>query len=416
MKKKILMIFILTASLGMISSCHANDETNIITIELNGGNGIDKITVVSGEIPEEPEIPVRENYIFNGWFLDSDFQKPYVFDEVIEEDLMLYVEWTEIQGLTYTNPVYTQSTGADPHIIRYENTFYIYVTGGKLLKSTDMVNWTDLGLVIDKPTWGTENANIWAPDIVKIGDTFLLYYSLSTWGDPNPGVGVAFAKHPEGPWTDHGKLFDSQEIGVNNSIDPTVFIGQDEKVYMIWGSMRGNYGIELASDGRSVLNGIAYANENKVHLAGYDTSIGWSGDTYEGQYVIFKDGYYYLFLSSGSCCDGLNSNYHVRVSRSQNPLGPYIDDQDRNMLSGYRGRIVVQSSSRMVGPGHNSIIIDDTGTYWMVYHVYRTDEGITHNGRQVAIDQLVWTEDGWPYIENIMPTYSEQEGPIFYID
>jgi arabinan endo-1,5-alpha-L-arabinosidase len=411
--RKALLIIMMSVSLIMIAACKLNQGEYIITFDLNGGTGIDLMTIKKGENILEPEIPVLEDHIFDGWYVDKTFTIPFSFDEEINEDITIYAKWIELVGLSYTNPVYTGGTGADPHIIRYEDAFYIYVTGGNLLKSIDMINWTDLGTVIEKPTWGTQNANIWAPDIVKIGNTFLLYYSLSTWGDPNPGVGVASALHPEGPWIDHGKLFDSEEIGVNNSIDPTVFIGQDNKVYMIWGSMRGNYGIELSSDGLSVLNGIEYANEHKVHVAGYDTSVGWSGDTYEGQYVIFKDGYYYLFLSSGSCCDGLNSNYHVRVSRSRSPLGPYIDDEGRDILSGYRGRIVVQSSSRMVGPGHNSIIIDDAGTYWMVYHAYRTDDGLTHNGRQVSIDPLIWSEDGWPYLNNLMPTYSEQEGPIF---
>lgn len=406
-------IVLITLLIGVLLMACTQTKIYQITYELNNGEGDITETIKADHLLSQPEDPVKEGYQFIGWYIDESLQEIYAFDQAVTNDLTLYAAYEEETVLMYTNPVYTDATGADPHIIRYDNTFYVYVTGGILLKSDDMVHWTNLGSVIDKPTWGTENAGIWAPDIVKIGNQFLLYYSLSTWGDSNPGIGVASASHPEGPWTDHGKLFNSEEIGVNNSIDPTVFVGQDDNVYMIWGSMRGNYGIELSSDGLSVKNGIAYANENKVHIAGYDTSIGWSGDTYEGQYVIFKDGYYYLFLSSGSCCDGLNSNYHVRVGRSENPLGPYIDDENRDMLSGYRGSIVVQGSSKMVGPGHNSIIIDDEGTYWLVYHVYRTDDGITHNGRQVAIDPLVWGDDGWPYVKNLMPSNTPQVAPVF---
>lgn len=410
--KKIMCLILIAMSMTTLQGCQTEKNNVTIYFELNGGSGIENVNVDKHHVFEYLPTPTYEGHTFIGWYVDVSLQEVFTEDSIINDQMTLYAKWS-LDVLSYTNPIYEGGTGADPHIIQYEDAFYIYVTGGVLLKSNDMISWENLGTVIDQPTWGTLNANIWAPDIVKINDKFLLYYSLSTWGDPNPGIGIASADHPEGPWTDHGKLFNSKEIGVNNSIDPTVFIGQDNHVYMIWGSMRGNYGVELSEDGLQLLNGLSYAVEHKVHIAGYDTSTPWAGDTYEGQYVIFKDGYYYLFLSSGSCCEGLNSNYHVRVSRSKNPLGPYIDDQGQDVLSGYRGKIVVQSSSRIIGPGHNSIIIDDAGTYWMIYHAYKTIDGITHQGRQVMMDPLIWSEDGWPTIRNLMPTYQPQEGPIF---
>src|SRR5690606_7664996 len=140
-----------------------------------------------------------------------------------------------------------------------------------------------------------------------------------------PGVGVATADHPVGPWTDQGKLFTSSEIGVNNSIDPNVFFDEDGKLYMVWGSFRGIYGIELTEDGLGLKGGLEYAKENKVHLAGTPTASPFSTQTYEGAYVIYRNGYYYMFLSTGTCCNGHNSTYNVRVGRSADPLGTYVD-------------------------------------------------------------------------------------------
>ena len=56
---------------------------------------------------------------------------------------------------------------------------------------------------------------------------------------------------------------------------------------MIWGSFRGLYGVELTSDGLALKDG-ENAKDTKVHIAGYDTSTGWNGSTYEGAYVILK--------------------------------------------------------------------------------------------------------------------------------
>ena len=65
----------------------------------------------------------------------------------------------------------------------------------------------------------------------------------------------------------------------------------------------------------------------KTRIAGLDTSTSWNGATYEGElrYKVKKDDYFlYAFVSSGTC-NGFNSTYNVRVSRSLSPLGPYTE-------------------------------------------------------------------------------------------
>lgn len=299
------------------------------------------------------------------------------------------------------NPVVERDM-ADPHILRWEDKLYIYSTGGQISRSDDGgITWESLGTVGISPDWGTSGAGFWAPDIVQIGDKLLLYYSLSVWDDPNPGIGVASAEHPEGPWTDHGKLFTSQEIGVDNSIDPCVFVGQDGNVYMIWGSFRGCYGIELTEDGLGLKNGLDYAKENKVLVSGKPGP--WDGSTFEGSYVIYKDGWYYYFGSSGTCCEGLRSTYHVRVGRSQNPLGPYVDSRGRELAgAGNVGDTILAGSGNFVGPGHNSILIDDLGNYYIVYHVWVNDNG-EGKGRYLAMSRLEWDDEGWCTVKGRAP-------------
>lgn len=332
------------------------------------------------------------------------------------------------EQLKYTNPVF-EPVFADPSVIYHDGLYYAYGTQdygqwgddygvkyGPILSSSNLVDWSYAGSVFEpatRPFWGTPNAGIWAPDIVKIGDTFNYYYSLSTWGDPNPGIGVATSNHPLGPWTDQGEIFRSLSIEVNNSIDPTVFEAEG-KVYMIWGSFRGIYGVELTSDGLALKDG-DLASNTKVHIAGLDTSTSWNGSTYEAPYILFKDNYYYLFLSSGSCCDGHNSTYNVRVVRSQSPMGPYVDHMGRSALGTYRGYQVLMSSSYFVGPGHNSIIKDQADNYYILYHAFDTSESPSYGNsprRSLMLDLLQWNEEGWPSTLGSMPSNNVQNAPI----
>jgi arabinan endo-1,5-alpha-L-arabinosidase len=324
----------------------------------------------------------------------------------------------------YTNPVYAP-VFADPCVIRHEGVYYAYATEDygewkkdddplnnvsntqcvPILSSLDLVTWRFEGAAfkgLTRPSWGAPGGFVWAPDVVKLGEKFVMYYSISVWGDENPGIGVAVADHPAGPWTDRGKLFTSQEIGVDNSIDPAVFLGQDGRLYMIWGSFRGLFGVELTADGTGLKNGLEYAGDNKTLVAGIIG--GWNGNTYEAPYVLYKDGYYYLFVSSGTCCNGFNSTYHVRVGRSKDPLGPYADHDGNDMRAANRGFLVVDKSDDFVGVGHNAVIGDDGGGYFMLYHGLDKSKpipgyGQNQNARALLIDKLEFNAAGWPEVK-----------------
>lgn len=311
-----------------------------------------------------------------------------------------------VEKIYYTNPVYDFDF-ADPSIIKGEDGyFYAFATGRKAIRSKDLVNWEQIGNALEKnPTWGTSGANVWAPHVTKIGDEYIYYYSLSKWDDPNPGIGYATSLAASGPYVDHGKLFKSDEIGVNNSIDPFVFV-DNEKVYMVWGSFRGIYLTELSSDGKSVKD-----LSKKTLLAGFETEQALNVYTYEAAYVVKKDDFYYLFLSQGTCCTG-DRTYNVRVARASKLEGPYYDDANRNMFGIDRGASVVQRSGHFIATGHNSVIQDDAGDYWMLYHAYPA--GIT-NKRVLLIDKLEWN-DGWPSIKNKLPSNSRREVPYIIIN
>lgn len=107
--------------------------------------------------------------------------------------------------------------------------------------------------------------------------------------------------------------------------------------------------------------------------------------------MLRKGAYFYLFVSFDFCCRGVESDYNIRVGRSESVTGPYIDRDGKAMLDG-GGTLLLSGSKRWRGPGHNGIYTDST-TDWLVYHAYDADQiGIS----KLRIEALVWDADGWP--------------------
>lgn len=238
-----------------------------------------------------------------------------------------------------------------------------------------------------------KEGGIWAPDATYYKGNYYLYYSFSTWGDPNPGVGLAVSNKPEGPFKDKGKVFLSKEIGVDNSIDP--FLMEDQgKLYLLWGSFHGIYGVEVSEDGTHV-------KSDKFQLA---------GNSYEGTYIYKKAGYYYFFGSTGTCCEGVKSTYKVLAGRSKLFKGPYIDAEGRPLLKN-GGTLVVEANkgaTGFIGPGHNGdIMTDSKGDTWMLYHAFKKDQST--EGRVMLLDKIEWV-NGWPVVKGKQPGLGEQKG------
>lgn len=294
----------------------------------------------------------------------------------------------------YCNPVINQSA-PDPTVIRADDGYYyLYATENTrnvpIFRSPDLVKWTLAGTAFtdeSRPQM-VPDGNIWAPDIQKIGSKYVLYYSKSRWGGEwECGIGVATADAPAGPFTDHGKLFISNEIGVQNSIDP-FYIEEDGHKYLFWGSFRGIYGIELTDNGLGVREG---SKPRKI-----------AGTLTEGTNIIWHDGYYYLVGSAGTCCEGERSTYRVVMARSKELFGPYEDRYGNPALeNGFS--LMMERSDKVIGPGHNAnFVTDDAGNYWMLYHGF--DAAAPHEGRKVYLDKIIWAPDGWPTVEGGRPS------------
>src|SRR5690606_22911931 len=328
------------------------------------------------------------------------------------------VQQPDTSVATYTNPVF-EPILADPTVIRDPETGFFYAYGTQdnwgdgqgsrlvpIIRSTNLVDWQVVGQAFQqKPSW-KEDGGIWAPDVNIVNGKYHLYYAYSTWGDPNPGIGVAVADQPTGPFTDHGKVFTSEEVGVPNSIDAFYFEEEGEK-YLFWGSFsnaptQGTFAVKLADDGLS-----APELSQKVKIA--------AGD-FEAVMIHKRGDYYYFFGSKGSCCEGADSKYHVLVARSENLMGPYVDKAGYAITDRGKGTLFMEGNARIAGPGHNArLIADDEGTDWFRYHGIDRAKGKVSSGasrRMLMLDKVSW-RDGWPEIAGRVPSTTPQAAPVF---
>lgn len=302
---------------------------------------------------------------------------------------------------TFANPVVRYSL-PDPTLIRtVDGAFYLFATEDirnvPIHRSLNLIDWELVGTAFSDSTRPTfePKGGIWAPDIQFINGLYVMYYSMSVWGGEwTCGIGIAVSEKPEGPFNDLGKLFRSNEIGVQNSIDP-FYIEDNGHKFLFWGSFRGIYAIELSKDGLKIKE-----NTKKMRIA---------GNAYEATYILKRDGYYYFFASIGTCCEGVNSTYTTVVGRSENLFGPYVNKHGNSMMDNHH-EVLIRGNDRFVGTGHNSsIITDDQGNDWMLYHAV---DIANPQGRVLMLDQVHWI-DGWPYVKNMQPSEGKVMGPVF---
>ena len=298
------------------------------------------------------------------------------------------------EGCSYSGPVINRDA-PDPTVIRADDGYY-YLFSTEVIhnvpvyRSKNLTDWVRITTAFTDATRPNfvSGAAIWAPDVQYVDGRYHLYFSMSTWGGEwECGIGVATANRPQGPYSDAHKLFISSEIGVQNSIDP-VYFEEDGHKYLFWGSFRGIYGIELSADGLSVMDG---ATPQRI-----------AGTLTEGTYIIKHDGFYYLIGSAGSCCDGERSTYHVVMARSKNLFGPYVNKTGGQATNNQFSNLLYRSAD-VIGPGHNANFVqDDAGQWWMLYHGF--DAANINAGRKTYLSQILWDDEGWPYIRNQKPT------------
>ena len=304
---------------------------------------------------------------------------------------------------TYQNPV-LDSDFPDPAILRASDGFYyVYATQGEhdgamhniqAARSRDLVNWTRIGDVLPvKPAWASRTQDFWAPHVAEHDGLYYLYYSAkpdAALSDDKRGLclGVATAGSPLGPFVDKGQPLQCGDGFVN--IDPMAFDDPATgKRLLYWGSGFQPIKVrELAADRLSFAPGSAAID--LVPVIKSDDPNEYQ-KLVEGAWVERRGGWYYLFYSGDNCC-GPKAHYAVMVARSRSATGPFEVAPNKVVLERY---------GIWNAPGHNSVITDERGRDWMLYHAVdsrrpRTKPTDDVNTRRILlVDRIDWSS-GWP--------------------
>lgn len=275
----------------------------------------------------------------------------------------------------------------DPVMIEADGVWYEFQTGPRIYGKTseNLTQWegTPSALGSANPAWVADRVpgatDLWAPDVSFFEGQYHLYYSASTFGSNTSCIGHATRSSlSSGSWSDQGPVVCSQGSDDYNAIDPNVIVDAAGTPWLAFGSFwDGIRAIQLTPDG-------ARANEDLHSLASR------GGGAIEAPFIVLRCDYYYLFVSFDSCCKGADSTYNIRVGRSENVLGPYVDRDGMPMLDG-GGTLLVSGDATWKGPGHNAVIFVGNAAY-NVYHAYAASDGAA----TLRISELVWDAEGWP--------------------
>jgi GH43 family beta-xylosidase len=326
-------------------------------------------------------------------------------------------EATEV--VTYANPVHT-SNFPDPYILKHKGEYYAISTGhwkdGKvfgMMRSKDLIHWDELSGAMDPIESHDQRVpyiHYWAPEIYKFGDTFYLYYSAGNEIFMN--IRVATSKHPQGPYTDSGKLLTSEQF----AIDAHVFRDDDGQHYLFYATdflEHTHIGTGTVVD--KLVDPITLeGNPKPVTRAKYDWQVydperkekgGVRWHTVEGPTVIKRKGVYYEMFSGGNW---QNKSYGVSYATTEDLDTSYEWEQHcdgEKVLPVLRTISADDGRSPVVGPGHNSIVTGPSNLEKLiVYHQWDHDV----KNRVLSIDRMDWVGEEMIVLG---PTTDMQEAP-----
>ncbi|MGA9779500.1 MAG: arabinan endo-1,5-alpha-L-arabinosidase [Verrucomicrobiia bacterium] len=283
-------------------------------------------------------------------------------------------------------------------IIKCQDEYWIFYTGRGIpsYHSRDMIKWEHGPSVFtNAPAWTAQVVPenhwmyYWAPDIIHLGDRYLLYYAVSSFGKNGSAIGLATnptldPADPKFKWTDQGIVVQSVNRKDDyNAIDPAASLDASGNLWLAFGSFWS--GIKLIQ--LDPQTGKRIAPDSPMYSLAFNDSI-------EASYIYRHEDYYYLFVNWGLCCRGTNSTYEIRVGRSPKITGPYLDKDGADLMTG-GGSSFLASKGPFIGPGQSGIY-SENGADWFSCHFYDGE----HKGfSMLAILPLGWDTNGWPEIK-----------------
>ncbi len=300
---------------------------------------------------------------------------------------------------TYVNPVLADDT-PDPWVLRVGGTFHLYATQGggsnvQAATSSDLVHWVRSPDALPQLGAWAQAGSTWAPEVVRVGDAFVMYYVAHDSRSGKQCIGRATAADAAGPFRDAGSRPFVCQPTLGGSIDPDAVRGADGELYLYWkndGNCCGQpvhlWGQQLSGDGG--------------RLTGRPTALltntkAWQGNLVEAPEMVVHDGAHVLLYSANNYA---SADYAIGWASCVGPLGPCTDQSDQPLVA---------TSTVAAGPGHCAPVTLADGSTWLLFHAWRPDGiGTTYPGRQLWLEPVAW-DGGRPSVTQ--PTDSPQPVP-----
>ncbi|WP_026713193.1 glycoside hydrolase family 43 protein [Flavobacterium daejeonense] len=290
----------------------------------------------------------------------------------------------------------------DPAITRKGDDYYMVCSsfamfpGVPVFHSKDLVNWTDLGGVLNDVTQFNPHdtgisAGVYAPGITynPHNDTFYMIVTAFSGGLNNI---IVKTKDPKKGWGNPIKL------GFGG-IDPSIFFDDNGKGYIVHNDAPDN-GKERYN-GHRVIKVWEYDVENDKVIPGTDKIIVDGGVDpaknpiwIEAPHLYKKDGKYFLMCAEG----GTGGNHTEVIFKSDNPKGPFIPAPGNPILTQkYFGR---DRKNRVDWAGHADLVKGPEDKYYGVFLAVRPNEkNRVNTGRETFILPVDWSGE-FPVFEN----------------
>ncbi|MFI3303335.1 MAG: family 43 glycosylhydrolase [Rikenellaceae bacterium] len=254
------------------------------------------------------------------------------------------------------NTLWLYTSHDEPNTNTHKTMFSYHV-----FSTTDLVNWVDYGRVlsVDDVDWASTMA--WATDAVYWRGRYYLIHCMKERATGVTRTGLAVSETPQGPFIDAGYI-----NGVDFGQDPALFVDDDGRPYLYWGSGGKCYGAELNDDLRSIkLNTLTNLTQQLFEV-------------FEGPWVHKYKGKYYLSYP------GLPDNKwpeQMYYATADKPLGPYKFE-----------KIYIPRFDHYSGTNHGSII--EWKGKWIAFHHSAHLSGGNSSCRNLLADWLTYDKKG----------------------
>lgn len=296
----------------------------------------------------------------------------------------------------YRNPILA-GFYPDPSICRVDDKFYlinssfVYFPGLPIFESTDLVNWEQIGYVIDRKeqadfSGAGVSRGMYAPTIRYNKGTFYVICTNVSGG----GNFIVTAKNPQGPWSNPILIPEA------NGIDPDIFFDEDGKVYITHnGPPPNNISVH---DGHRAIYTFEYDIEKQKRIGESKLIVNGGTDMaikpvwIEGPHIIKKEEFYYLICAQG----GTGYNHSEVVFRSKNVFGPYESFVNNPILT--QTHLDPNRKNEISTTGHADFVQLPNGDWWSVFLGCRPYESDLYNiGRETFMMPVEW-KNNWPEI------------------